>query len=46
MGRLIECRHEDTVDIDDELLKAAKRAAVDEETTLRNLIEDGLRHRL
>jgi hypothetical protein len=35
-----------TVDIDDELLKAAKRAAVDEETTLRELIEDGLRHRL
>jgi hypothetical protein len=35
-----------TVDINDELLKAAKRAAVDEETTLRKLIEDGLRHRL
>lgn len=35
-----------TVDINDELLKAAKRAAVDEEMTLRELIEDGLRHRL
>lgn len=35
-----------TVDIEDELLKEAKRAAVEEETTLRELIEDGLRHRL
>lgn len=35
-----------TVEIDDELLKAAKRAAVDEGTTLRSIIEDGLRNRL
>jgi hypothetical protein len=35
-----------TVEIDDELLKAAKKAAIDEGVTLRELIEDGLRHRL
>ena len=36
-----------TVEIDDdELLKAAKRAAIDEGVTLRQLIEDGLRHRM
>lgn len=35
-----------TVEIDDELLKAAKRAAVDEGTTLRCLIEEGLRNRV
>ena len=32
-----------TVEIDDELLKAAKKLAIDEHTTLRALIEDGLR---
>ncbi|MBE0608731.1 MAG: DUF2191 domain-containing protein [Dehalococcoidia bacterium] len=35
-----------TVEIDDELLKAAKKAAIDEGVTLRELLEDGLRHRL
>jgi hypothetical protein len=35
-----------TVEIDDELLKAAKKAAIDEGVTLRELVEDGLRHRL
>ena len=35
-----------TVEIDDELLKAAKKAAIDEGASLRELIEDGLRHRL
>jgi len=35
-----------TVEIDDELLKAAKTAAIDEGVTLRELVEDGLRHRL
>ena len=35
-----------TVEIDDELLKAAKRAAIDEGVTLRQLIEEGLRHRM
>ncbi len=35
-----------TVEIDDALLKAAKRAAVDEGTTLRTLIEEGLRNRV
>ncbi|GMV84430.1 MAG: hypothetical protein AMXMBFR80_02880 [Dehalococcoidia bacterium] len=35
-----------TVDIDDELLKAAKKAAIDEGITLREFLEDALRHRL
>lgn len=35
-----------TVDLDPELLKAAKRCAIDEGTTLRALVEDGLRERL
>ena len=35
-----------TVEIDDDLLRAAKRAAIDEGVTLRQLIEDGLRNRL
>ena len=35
-----------TVEIEDELFKAAKRAAVEEGVTLRELLEDGLRHRL
>ena len=35
-----------TVEIDDELLKAAKLAAIEEGITLRQLIEDGLRHRM
>lgn len=35
-----------TVEVPDDLLKAAKKAAIDEGITLRELIEDGLRHRL
>lgn len=35
-----------TVEIDDDLLKAAKKAAIDEGVTLRELLEDALRHRL
>jgi Arc/MetJ family transcription regulator len=35
-----------TVDIDDELLKAAKKAAIDEGITLREFLEDALRARL
>ena len=35
-----------TVDLDPELLKAAKRRAIDDGTTLRALVEDGLRERL
>ena len=35
-----------TVEIDDALLKAAKKAAIDEGVTLRQLIEEGLRERL
>lgn len=35
-----------TVDIDDELLKAAKKAATDEGATLRELLEAALRARL
>lgn len=35
-----------TVDIDDDLLKAAKKRAIDEGTTLRALLERGLRHAL
>lgn len=35
-----------TIDIEDELLKAAKKRAIDEGTTLRQLVEDGLRVRL
>jgi hypothetical protein len=35
-----------TVEIDESLLKAAKKRAVDEGTTLRTLVEEGLRLRL
>jgi hypothetical protein len=35
-----------TVEIDDDLLRAAKRAAIDEGVTLRQVIEDALRARL
>ncbi|MDJ0952636.1 MAG: DUF2191 domain-containing protein [Acidimicrobiia bacterium] len=35
-----------TVEIADELLKRAKQAALDRETTLRDLIERGLRREL
>lgn len=35
-----------TVEIDDELLKAAKKAAIDEGVSLKQLIEEGLRERL
>ena len=35
-----------TVEIQDDLFKAAKKAAIDEGISLRELIEDGLRHRL
>jgi hypothetical protein len=35
-----------TVDIDDELLKAAKKAAIDEGVTLREFLEAALRARL
>ena len=35
-----------TVDIDDDLLKAAKKRAIDEGTTLRALLERGLRREL
>ena len=35
-----------TVEIDDDLLKAAKKAAIDEGVTFRELLEDALRHRL
>lgn len=35
-----------TVEIDDALLKAAKKAAIDEGVTLKQLIEEGLRERL
>lgn len=35
-----------TVDIDDELLRAAKKAAIDRHTTLRELMERGLRREL
>ena len=37
---------EDDVEVDDDLLKAAKKAAIDEGVTLRELLEDALRHRL
>jgi len=35
-----------TVEIDDELLRSAKRAAIDRRSTLRQLIEGGLRREL
>ena len=35
-----------TVEIDDELLRTAKRAAIDRRSTLRQLIEGGLRREL
>lgn len=35
-----------TVEIDDDLLRAAKRAAVDEDTTLRAIIDRALRREL
>ncbi len=35
-----------TVELDDALLKAARRRAIDENTTLRALVEEGLRMRL
>lgn len=35
-----------TVEIDDELLKAAKKAAIDEGVTLREFLEKALRARL
>ena len=35
-----------TVELDDELFKAAKRAALEEGITLRQLIEEGLRERV
>lgn len=39
-------RMKTTVEIDESLLKAAKKRAVDEGTTLRTLVEEGLRLRL
>lgn len=35
-----------TIDLDPELVKTAKKRAIDEGTTLRALVEDGLRARL
>lgn len=35
-----------TVEIDDSLLKAAKKVAIDEGVSLRQLIEEGLRSRV
>jgi hypothetical protein len=35
-----------TIDIEDDLLKAAKKQAIDEGTTLKALVEEGLRERV